>query len=390
MEKIKVAILSGYPLFLIEKEIGKENLPKLGIASWTVNLCESLSKLDDIELHLITETKIVDKNYHFKKNGIYFHVIKGQKRLNAYTFFFFNVLRIKKALKKINPDILHAHHTDKYALAALKYNEDKTLITVHGIYKEVYKKLKKKPFSGMYFLKLVEKYSFKKAKHIISINPYVLNKCDSLLRNNTNIFSIENPVDYKYFVDQKRTKLKNKILLVAVIQERKNILSAIKVIKYIKVYEDNVILDIVGPIADKNYFAYLEKYILDNKLKSNVKFKGFMDSKVISKSMEIYKMLILTSIEETAPTVISEAMAAGLPVVSTNVGGVKYMIDDGKTGFVVPINDEKTMSNRIIQLLSDKNLRDRMGREAKKQAIRRFHPDIVAKKTREAYMKILL
>jgi glycosyltransferase involved in cell wall biosynthesis len=76
---------------------------------------------------------------------------------------------------------------------------------------------------------------------------------------------------------------------------------------------------------------------------------------------------VLSSSNEGFSNAILEYMAAGLPVVSTNVGGVREAVIDGESGFVVPVADDELMADRLLQLLKDKELRLRFG--ARGQAI---------------------
>jgi glycosyltransferase involved in cell wall biosynthesis len=64
---------------------------------------------------------------------------------------------------------------------------------------------------------------------------------------------------------------------------------------------------------------------------------------------------------EGSPVVILEAMAAGLPVVASRVGGIPELVRDGENGFLIPVEDTALLEARLRQLLSDGDLRRRMG-----------------------------
>jgi glycosyltransferase involved in cell wall biosynthesis len=78
---------------------------------------------------------------------------------------------------------------------------------------------------------------------------------------------------------------------------------------------------------------------------------------IISKA----EIFALPSRCEGTPRVIIEAMAAGVPVIGSNVGGIPMLIRDGESGFVVPAEDVGALESRLRQLLSDNELRRRMG-----------------------------
>jgi glycosyltransferase involved in cell wall biosynthesis len=76
-------------------------------------------------------------------------------------------------------------------------------------------------------------------------------------------------------------------------------------------------------------------------------------------------LALLTSITEGLPNVLAEAGGAGLPAVSTDCGGAGDVLVDGTTGYVVPVNDDAAMAQRILQLAGDPQARSRMGQAAR-------------------------
>jgi glycosyltransferase involved in cell wall biosynthesis/uncharacterized membrane protein len=83
-------------------------------------------------------------------------------------------------------------------------------------------------------------------------------------------------------------------------------------------------------------------------------------------------LFVLSSRSEGLPISVLEAMAAGLPVVATNVGGVSELVVDGETGFLVPPADPRALAEALERLLRDPELRHRFGAAARRRAKRRF------------------
>jgi glycosyltransferase involved in cell wall biosynthesis len=97
---------------------------------------------------------------------------------------------------------------------------------------------------------------------------------------------------------------------------------------------------------------------------ATVQFRG---SQVVS--APVYRaadVLVLTSDNEGTPNVVMEAMASGLPVVASRVGGVPELVRDGETGFVLAADDEEGMAAKLQRLIGDRDLRERMGRQARR------------------------
>ena len=78
---------------------------------------------------------------------------------------------------------------------------------------------------------------------------------------------------------------------------------------------------------------------------------------------------------EGSPNVVLEAMAAGLPIAANRVGGVPEILEDGVTGLMVEPRNPHAMAQALLQLLSDAELRSRLGEAAKAQAALAHTPE---------------
>ena len=98
---------------------------------------------------------------------------------------------------------------------------------------------------------------------------------------------------------------------------------------------------------------------------------------------------VLCSTTEGLPLAVPEAMATGLPVVSTRVGGIPTVIDEGETGFLVPVGDEAELRDRITRLRADPELRRACGERARAAAIARFSAERMQRDYIELYRRVL-
>ena len=96
------------------------------------------------------------------------------------------------------------------------------------------------------------------------------------------------------------------------------------------------------------------------------------DVPALMRSLDVF---VLPSLAEGISNTILEAMACGLPVVATRVGGNAELVDDGRSGLVVPSEDEAALAGALGHLAADPALAARMGREARADAVRRFSLD---------------
>jgi glycosyltransferase involved in cell wall biosynthesis len=103
---------------------------------------------------------------------------------------------------------------------------------------------------------------------------------------------------------------------------------------------------------------------------SRIVFTGALhDIPAVWRSLDV---AVLTSDTEVLPMTLIEAAACAVPAVSTDVGAVRDVVLDGQTGFVVPVEDEDTLAERILYLLRHPEERRAMGRRAREHAEAHF------------------
>jgi glycosyltransferase involved in cell wall biosynthesis len=104
---------------------------------------------------------------------------------------------------------------------------------------------------------------------------------------------------------------------------------------------------------------------------SRIIFTGERDD--VSRLLSISDVFVLSSVEREGLSIaIIEAMASGLPVVSTLVGGIPEVVEDGMNGFVVAPNDDGALAEALETLIRDENLRKKMGANGRDTYLRKF------------------
>jgi glycosyltransferase involved in cell wall biosynthesis len=110
----------------------------------------------------------------------------------------------------------------------------------------------------------------------------------------------------------------------------------------------------------------LEDLATELGIAQQVKFLGFQsDVRPILWASDIF-VHVPTTFPEGTPNAILEAMAAGLPVIATPVGGIPEVVRDGENGLLVPPNDHKALAEAILKLRQNESLRVELGKQAQK------------------------
>jgi len=128
-----------------------------------------------------------------------------------------------------------------------------------------------------------------------------------------------------------------------------------------KLYPDIRLLLVGDGPSKKDYIKQTTKLGLSK----NIKFIGWR--KDIPSIMKASDCLLLPSRGEGLPGIVMEAMASGLPVIASDIPCIPDLIDNGKTGYLCPMNDVKSISARITALIKDKKKAIKMGKAGKKK-----------------------
>lgn len=166
---------------------------------------------------------------------------------------------------------------------------------------------------------------------------------------------------------------KKMLLFVGRIEPLKGIKTLLRAIGYLQEngdFEKDLCLAVIGgDLADRDGNESEEMRIL-NQLRDEyglgemVTFLGKQNQDSLPYYYSAAEMVIMPSHYESFGMVALEAMACGTPVIASLVGGLIHLVEDGVTGYHVPVEDPVALSERISGLLRDKNLRYRMGHDA--------------------------
>lgn len=136
--------------------------------------------------------------------------------------------------------------------------------------------------------------------------------------------------------------------------------------------------------------ASVEAGVADHGLEEIVVLRGAQAMEVILSRLHRARLFVLASVTEVGggmdnlPTVIMEAMAAALPVVSTRLAGIPEMVEEGVTGFLVPEQDPAALADAMAKLLADRLLADAFGTAGRSRARDLFAKEVTARQFRRA------
>ena len=133
----------------------------------------------------------------------------------------------------------------------------------------------------------------------------------------------------------------------------------------------------------------LQEALSRNGTRAHVRLLGHVPWEQLANLYRQARVFVMPSYYETFGISVIEAMAFGLPVVATTAGGLPEVVDDGITGILVPPGDSQALGDALIQLLSDPDLRRRMGRAGQERVRAEFTVDQIVPKTLAVYESVV-
>lgn len=293
--------------------------------------------------------------------------------------------RLKDYIKRIKsekPDVCHLHTTSLFCFLLylfLRFYRIPSLLTVHGLVhveqkNRVKQSLNLKSLVKYNFYSLVEFIFLSMVKEIIVDTDYVKQIISSYGKSlkiwHTPICHvISQGIDDSYFQLSMDEKIQNQILVVGAFSARKGYLSLLDAIKMVLDAGIKVKVFCCGFIAEPSYFVEMQKKRYELGLDDCVEYLCGLQQDEILKQYKRSTVFLLYSQEESQGIVLCEAMAAGLPIVATKVGGIPYVIEDEVNGLLSDYADVYGFSKNVIRLLKDNDLSDRISKNNRRKSL---------------------
>jgi glycosyltransferase involved in cell wall biosynthesis len=293
-------------------------------------------------------------------------------------------------------DIIHTHMptpwTADWSVLMAKIMKKKSIITIHN-------DMDKSSLAGKILTKMYLYTFFKLTLHlvdrIIIVNPDWKNSFTStkniLMKYSYKISIVPNGIDLKLFTNSSKIKKeKETILFVSILDKHhryKGLDYLLKALSVIKKKRPNIKLLIVGEGELKNDYIIKAKKM---GLQKNITFLGKIKQKDLALYYQKSSLFVLPSTEiEGFGIVLLEAMACKLPVVATDIVGLKNDIKNYHTGFIVTPQDEKSLAKSIMKLLDNHSLSRVMGNNGKKLVEKKYSWNTIALQIEDIYKKLL-
>lgn len=284
---------------------------------------------------------------------------------------------ILRLIRDLEPDICHVHGTGFFSweiIQKLHKHAIPTILTVHGLAGVEKRKAFKQHLSLRLFYQYItqlrcEKRLLSHVDRIIVDTEYVEKAIRGYhLRKIPQMVIIPQGIQQDYF-ELNCSPESDTIISVGSISRRKGHHLLIQSFSIVASELKNVKLIICGVLTDEKYFDELKSLVSSLPCKGRITLKTDVSKYELLGLYRNARIFALHSQEESQGLVFAEAMAAGLPIVSTRVGGIPYVVTEGKTGFLSDYGDIMSFSRSLIRLLNTDSEWSKMSVLCKERAL---------------------
>lgn len=268
-----------------------------------------------------------------------------------------SIHRIKALIKKIKPDLLHAHYITNYGFFGALCNFKPFIVTTWG--SDIL------TVPGEHGLSTIKKYI---AKYVLRKTDVVTCDAEHMKENLKRLGAIPEKISIIYFgIDTNKFSPRQKnngfgmkvVISLRNLEPLYDVESLIKAAPLVLKEIPETKFVIVGRGSEQKRLRQLAKSL---DVADNVNFTGFVPNEQIPQYLANADIYVSTSLSDAGIAAsTAEAMACELPVIVTDVADNRKWIDDGVNGFVVPIRDPQSLAEKIVYLLQNAKARNQFG-----------------------------
>jgi glycosyltransferase involved in cell wall biosynthesis len=379
-----------------------------GTGAYVYYLSHSLQKLGH-NVHVVARDQ---QDSEKTINGIQVHYVKGVG--NALTRYWRFARSASKRIRELNKqngfDIIHSNLPLVPSFGVPKDSAKAIVCAVHSTWKgeaivtkrDNPKELNPNEKSMLRFnfvLRSYEKKLMKRSDALIAVSKYTVNELTELYGINKNkIYVIYNGVDIERFKPRSnRIELRRElgldpdkkvVLFVGRLYHRKGLETLLKSVPLVLKEFSNVKFVISGT-GFKQKEESLRNLAKELDIEDHVTFLGYVPDNKLPLLYSASDIFVLPAIYENFPFAILEAQATGLPVISTNVGGISEFLVDNENGFMIEPRDPTQLTQKVLTLLQDPKLAKEMGDRGRKLIEENFDWRLITSQVIALYHKLL-
>lgn len=290
---------------------------------------------------------------------------------------------IRRKLRELKADVAHGQGTERYYALAAVHSGLPNLITIHGNMRRLAELAGARPFSFAWTTARLEAWALRRTGGVICLSRHTERLVAPLTART---WLLPNAVDAGYFSVVRPAQPPPVILCVANILPYKGQIELIRALEPVAAERQFTLVFLGRTEPAEPYSAEFLRLVGERPWCAH---KGYLSGAELKAQFGQARLLALPTFEDNCPMVVLEAMAAGLPVAASRVGGIPDLIQDGVTGLLFDPEDAGAMRAAVVRLLTDADAAAALATAARRQAQAAYHPTVVAREHLRIYTEVL-
>jgi glycosyltransferase involved in cell wall biosynthesis len=347
-------------------------------------LLQGLALIPEIEVHVVSCIRRPVQSPEKIAPNIFFHSLVVPQIGWMKTLFQGCIRASRARIHEIRPDLVHGQGTEADCSLSAVFSGFPNILTLHGNLRRIAKLNQERPFSYLWLAARLEHFVLPRTQGVVCITNHTRSLVQILARRT---WVLPNAVDQSFFAVQGVPDASEPPigLCVGTIYALKNQNDFIRALDPLARTHQFKIL-FAGEVARDAYGQEFHRLICERPWCEHL---GFLNRTQLKARLATASFVVLPTREDNCPMVVLEAMAAGVPVLASQVGGVPDLIVPEKTGLFCDPARPDSFREGVARFLGDRAWVQQLAAAAKAEALRRFHPEVIARKHLEIYRQVL-
>ena len=346
-------------------------------------LLEGFIDLPECEIHIVICCKRPMTAPRQLASNIYYHQLVVPKTGWMRSLYYGCSGAIQRKLRTLQPDIVHGQGTERYCAISAFRSGFPNLITIHGNMRRIAQIQRARPLSFAWLTARLERFVIPRTDGVLCITTYTQKAVEALAQRT---WVVPNAVDSGSFAVLRRPAPIAEILCLANITSYKNQIGLLEALEPLAATLPFQLRFLGRTTVGDPYGLEFERLV---KTKPWCHYAGNASKAEVEAALATAHLLILPTLEDNCPMVVLEAMAARLPVVASQIGGIPDLIQDNINGLLCDPKSAESMRKSVERLLRNPQEALRLAQRARLDAENRFAPRSVAQRHLEVYQDLI-
>lgn len=323
------------------------DINSIHLKKWILELCENF------DLAVFSFNPLIDQNLlnTFSANKI--ELFTPDDKKNSKLSYFLRLNALKKAYKSFQPDIVHAHYATSYGFFGAQLKAENYIVSVWG--SDVFDFPRKSTMHKAFI-----KYVFRKAKTILSTSNAMAEEIQLYTKKKIHVTPFG--IDVDKFTPKSNV---NDNFVIGTVKSLEKVYGIDYLLEAFSIFHKKFPNSECHIYGEGSLLEELKSLALRLGIEKSVKFKGYVNHDFVPEVLSGFDVFCALSREESFGVAVLEASSCEIPVIVNNIGGLKEVVEDGVTGYILDATDSSQVADKMLFLANGKEERKKLGEKGR-------------------------